>query len=103
MLEEILEGLLEGWISSRGTSKRLGLVFRVFFGLLGLGLSVAGIYHMMRYDAGLHFRLAAAASLFFLACFCVFNVTLLSKWRWPGRFFVLSFVVLFMVRILFGP
>lgn len=103
MLEDLFEGLLDGWISSKGTSKRTEVVFRVFFGLLGVVLSVAGLYHMMSYEAGWHFRLAAAALFLFLACFCAFNVALLLKWRWPGRCFVLSFVALFLARILFGP
>jgi hypothetical protein len=103
VIEELFEGLIDSWISGKGTSKRTEVVMRVFFGLLGVALCLAGLYHMMVYDAGWHFRLAAAAMLFFLACFCAFNITLLLKWRWPGRYFVFSFIGLFVVRILFGP
>jgi len=38
----------------------------------------------------------------FLAVFCLFNVALARTWRWPGRMLVLSLVLLFVVRILFG-
>lgn len=38
-----------------------------------------------------------------LACFCFFNVALMRTWRWPGRLFILSFVTLFVARILLGP
>ena len=103
MIEELFEGLIDAWISGKGTSKRTEVVMRVFFGLMGVALSLAGLYHIVGYDAGWHFRLAAAAMLFFLACFCAFNITLLLKWQWPGRYFVVSFIGLFVVRILFGP
>lgn len=103
MLDDLFEGLLDAWVSGDGTSKRTEVVIRVLFGLLGVTLSLAGLYHMMGYDAGLHFRFAAAALFFFLACFCAFNITLLLKWKWPGRFFVLNFIGLFLARVLFGP
>ena len=103
MLDDLFEGLLDALFSGKNASKRTEVFVRVLFGLMGVALSVAGIYHMVGYDAGWHFRLAAAANLFFLACFCAFNITLLLKWRWPGRYFVMSFVALFLVRILFGP
>ena len=103
MLDDLFEGLLDALFSGKNASKSTEVVIRMLFGVMGVALSVAGIYHMMGYDAGWHFRLAAAAMFFFLACFCAFNITLLLKWRWPGRFFILSFVGLFVVRILFGP
>ena len=103
MLDDILEGLLEAWLAGKGTSKRTQLVFRVLFGLLGVGLSAVGFYHMIDYDAGLHFRAAAAAVFVFMGCFSLFNVTLLLPWKWPGRGFVLSFVLVFVARIALGP
>ena len=103
MLDDLLEEFLDAWLTSRGTSKRTQLVARVFFGLLGVALSVAGIHQMTSYDAALHFRVAAMALLASLAFFCAFNVTLLLPWRWPGRLFVVSFVALFVVRIVLGP
>jgi hypothetical protein len=103
VIDDLFEGLLDALFSGKSTSKRAEVVMRMLFGLMGVALSVVGIYHMMGYDAGWHFRLAAAAMLFFLACFCAFNITLLLKWRWPGKFFILSLIGLFLVRILFGP
>lgn len=38
-----------------------------------------------------------------LAAFFLFNVALHRPWRWPGLGFVLSFVALFVTRVLFGP
>jgi hypothetical protein len=81
VIEELLGRLVDSWISGKSTSKRTEVVLRVFLGLLGVALSLAGVYHMLGYDAGWHFRLAAAAMLFFSACFCTFNVALLLPWR----------------------
>jgi hypothetical protein len=103
VIDDLFEGLLDALFSGEKASKRMEVIMRMLFGFMGVTLSVAGIYHMMGYDAGWHFRLAAAAMLFFLACFCAFNITLLLKWRWPGKFFILSFIGLFLVRILLGP
>ncbi len=77
-------------------------MMRLFFGILGTGLSTAGMYFTMGFEAGLHFRLAGAVMFFFLACFCFFNIALFKRWGWPGRFFLFSFGGLFVVRILFG-
>jgi hypothetical protein len=77
-------------------------VLRVLFGLLGLFLAGAGIYHVLSYDAGLAFRAAGATLFFFIACFCAFNVVLLRPWKWPGRLTLLSIAGLFVVRIVFG-
>ena len=38
-----------------------------------------------------------------LACFCLFNVALARKWRWPGLGFVWSFVGLIVSRLVLGP
>jgi hypothetical protein len=103
VLDDLFEGLLDALFSGEKASKRMEVIMRILFGLMGVALSVTGIYHMMSFDASWHFRLFAMAMLFFLACFCAFNITLLLKWRWPGKFFILSFIGLFLVRILFGP
>ena len=47
-------------------SKRAQGVMRVLFGLLGLVLSAAGGWHMRGYDSGLHFRIAAMPTYFYI-------------------------------------
>ena len=84
-------------------SKRAQAVIRVLFGLLGLVLSAAGGWHMRGYDAGLHFRLAGAAVFFFLGAFFLVNVILARNASWSWKGLLLSFALLFVVRILFGP
>jgi hypothetical protein len=101
MLDEIFEGILEG-ITLGEPSKRAGNIIRILFGLMGTFLGFAGMVHVMGYDASLHFRLAGAVLFFFLACLCCFNIMFLRRWKWPGLMFALSFVGLFVVRILFG-
>lgn len=103
MLDDLLEGVLESWAAGRTVSRRTQLVARLFFGALGTGLSVAGMYFTMGYKAGLHFRLAGTILFFFLGCFCFFNIALFKRWGWPGRYFLYSLGALFVVRILFGP
>jgi hypothetical protein len=84
-------------------SNRPQRVIRVLFGLLGLVLSAAGAWQMRGYDAGLHFRIAAVILFFFLGAFFLVNVILArnASWSWKGLF--LTFALLFVVRILFGP
>lgn len=84
-------------------SKRAQALIRVLFGLLGLVLSAAGAWHMRSYDASLHFRIAGAILFFFLGAFFLVNVILTSKASWSWKGFILSFVLLFVVRIVFGP
>jgi hypothetical protein len=80
--------------------------FRVFFGVVGLFLAVAGVLHVLISEkfvaTGLPFRLAAANVFAFLGFFCAINVALHKPWRWPGRGFIVSFVLLFVVRLVFG-
>ena len=99
-----LDDLLDG-IGPDLKSKRAQTVIRVLFGLFlfGLVLSAAGAWHMLGYDAGLHFRLAAMVLYFFLGAFFLFTVIVASKASWPWKGFLWSFVLLFVVRILFGP
>lgn len=107
MIDEILGHLFgEVVFGKLGRSRRALLLFRVFFGLLGLGLGLAGAVHMaMKSDLtqNIAMRLSMVAMFAFLASFSLFNVTLGRKWRWPGVLFVISFVSLFATRIIFGP
>lgn len=97
-LDDLLDGIE---IGPRG-GPRAQAVFRVLFGALGTLLAVAGMYHMVSYDAGLPIRLAAIGVFVFMGCFFAFNVALHRTWRWPGLTFLASFVSLFLIRILFG-
>ena len=60
---------------------------------------------MLRVDPGRNAPLHASMLLLFamLACFCLCNVALLRRWRWPGGFFVLALVALFVAQFAFGP
>jgi hypothetical protein len=98
-----LDDLLDGFGPSPFKSKRAQAVLRVFFGLLGTALAGAGGWHMLGYEASLHFRLAAVALFFFMGAFFLVNVTLLRKASWPWKGFVAAFVLLFVVRIVLGP
>ena len=97
-----LDDLLDG-VGPDLKSKRAQAVIRVLFGLMGLVLSVAGAWHMRGYDAGLHFRVAGAILFFFLGAFFLVNVILARKASWSWKGLLLSFVLLFVVRIVFGP
>ena len=78
-----LDDLLDGFGPDLFKSKRAKGVLRVFFGLLGAGLAVA---------------------LFgFMGAFCLINVTFARRTSWPWKGFVAAFVLLFVVRIVFGP
>lgn len=105
MLGDVLGELAESIEFGPG-SKRGQTVMRVLFGLLGLFLSAVGGFQMLVVGidgAGLHFNFAATLLFVSLGAFCLFNVTLLRTWRWPGRAFLLSFLFLFVVRIVLGP
>lgn len=107
MIGELLAGLLGEALSERlGDSRRTQTLFRLGFGLLGSGLSIAGFMHfMLRVDPGRNTPMHASMLLLFamLACFCLFNIALLRRWRWPGRLFVFALVALFATRFAFGP
>ena len=100
MLDDLFSGLFD--IGGGDLTKRKEFIIRLIIGIAGVALSIAGIVHMVDYNAGLPFRLAGAAIFICLACFCGFNIAMQRKWRWPGRCFVLSFVGIFVVRIIFG-
>ena len=107
MLDDLLAQIFgEAAFGRLGRSRRARLLARVFFGLLGAGLGVAGVVHFLL-KTGLTNNTAMHGSMVamfvFLACFSLFNVVLARKWRWPGRLFIASFVALFLSRILLGP
>lgn len=107
MLDDLLVQILgEATLGRLGESERTKARLRVGFGLLGTALGVAGAVHFARRPEpvtnGAMF--ASMIGVFvFLAAFFLFNVALHRPWRWPGLGFVLSFVALFVTRILFGP
>jgi hypothetical protein len=98
-----LDDLLDGIGPEIGKSKRAHWVVRVLFGLLGVALSAAGAWHMVGYDASLHFRLAAVALFVFVGAFFLVNVTLARRASWPWKGLLAAFVLLFVVRIVLGP
>jgi hypothetical protein len=106
MIDEILTEIFgEALLGRAGRSRRFQLLARVFFGLLGALLGVAGaVYLALRSEMAQNLALQATMILVFvfLSCFALFNVALARQWRWPGRLFVLSFVGMFVVRIVFG-
>jgi hypothetical protein len=88
-----------------GNSRRALLLVRVFFGLLGAGLGIVGAVHFARrpdLTSNTPMWISMIAVFVFLAGFSLFNVGLGRTWRWPGRFFLVSLVALFVTRILFG-
>jgi hypothetical protein len=87
-------------------SRRAQLLARLFFGLVGALLGLAGTLHFAvgRREVTNPVMQACVIALFMcLDCFSLFNVALGRRWRWPGICFALSFVGLFAARILFGP
>lgn len=106
MIDEMLVQLFGEAVFGRlGKSRRAQLLFRLFFGVLGgvLGL-VGAVYFAGRQDLGSNVALRASMVAVFvsLAAFSLFNVGLGRQWRWPGRLFALSVVMLFATRLLFG-
>ena len=98
-----LGDLLDGFGPDLLRSKRAKGVMRVLFGLLGVGLSCAGAWHMLGHEASLHLRVVAASLFVFMGAFFLANVTLARQASWPWKGFVAAFVLLFAVRILLGP
>jgi hypothetical protein len=103
MLDDLIETLFDDVDLGLKGSQRGQVVWRIFFGGMGVLLSGVGMWHMLfRVEGGLHLRLGATLMFALLAAFCLFNVCLLKKWRWPGRLFLASFVLLFVLRITLG-
>jgi hypothetical protein len=107
MIGDILAGLIgEAAFGRLGRSQRAQVVFRVGFGLLGASLGIAGAVHFARRPepiTNLPMHASMLAVFVFFACFWLFNVAMLRRWRWPGVGFVVSFVALFATRIFLGP
>jgi hypothetical protein len=97
-----LGDLLEDIAIGPGGGRRFEAVIRILFGIVGALLAFAGAFHILSYEAGIAFRAAAIVFFIFFGCFWAFNVALYRKWRWPGRFLVISFIGIFAVRILLG-
>ena len=106
MIDELLGELFGEAIFGRlSRSRRAQLLFRLFFGLLGTFLGLAGALHFVAWRGVTNpgMKTGIVALFLFLACFSLFNVALGRRWRWPGICFALSFVGLFAARIFFGP
>lgn len=107
MLGEILAHIVGEAVFSRLTeSERSRVVARVSFGLLGAVLGIAGALHFalrVRPITNTPVHASMVALFLCLACFFLLNVALHKRWRWPAVGFVLSFIALFVTRILFGP
>jgi hypothetical protein len=103
VIGDIIGDIIGDLIFGSDPSKRSQALVRVLFGSMGVVLSAAGMVKVISYEAGLAFRLAGMFMFAMLICFCGFNIVLLTKWKWPGRLFLLSLPLLFAVRIIFGP
>ncbi|MGE0440334.1 MAG: hypothetical protein AB7L66_20705 [Gemmatimonadales bacterium] len=104
MLDDILgEVFAEAVFGRIGRSRRVQLVARLLFGLLGACLGLAGIWHFAGIDSTNRPLTASMIGLFAgMAAFFLFNVTLARRWRWPALLFAVSFGALFVARIAFG-
>lgn len=106
MLTEIIFELIgEAAFGRLNRSQRAQVLLRVFFGLVGTFLGLAGAYHFIASveisNKAMH---ASMVALFlFIALFSLFNVVLKRPWRWPGLGIVVSFILLFVTRIALGP
>jgi protein-S-isoprenylcysteine O-methyltransferase Ste14 len=101
--EELAEILAEVALGRRG--RRAAPVARLFFGLLGAVLGIAGAWlAASRPDLAANpAPRAAVVCLFgFLGAFGLFNVALARRWRWPWVGFGMSLVAVFAARILLG-
>ena len=106
-LQGMFDDLFEHIDFGGAASKRAQTLFRIVFGVLGLFLAGAGIWHVLWSakfsSAGIPFRLAAANLFGFVGLFFAINVALHKPQRWPGRGVLASLVLLFVVRLGFGP
>jgi hypothetical protein len=93
------EFVLGGKPSPRGQA-----IARWFFGLLGTGLCVFGALHLWLTQKipGLPLRLAAVSLFASIAVFCLANIALQRRWRWPLWWVALGLPLLFVVRFVFG-
>ena|SRR5687768_13621622 len=106
MLGDIIAELIgEAAFGRLSRSQRAQVVLRVFFGLLGTFLGVAGAVHFVTSVQASNrvMHSSMVAMFFFIALFFLLNVTFKRSWRWPGLGVLVSFVSLFVSRILLGP
>jgi hypothetical protein len=106
MIDDLLGTLFEGaTVEKLNNSRRVQLLFRILFGLIGGALGAIGAVHF-GLTAGLTdnvaMRASFAALFVFLACFSLFNIALGRPWRWPGKLFLASLAAIFITRILWG-
>jgi uncharacterized BrkB/YihY/UPF0761 family membrane protein len=83
-------------------SRKAQVVCRVFFGLLGMGLGLAGAYHFLARAPAPSLRLmhASIISMFlFIAALSLFNIACKRAWRWPTLGAAASFIVLLAASI----
>jgi hypothetical protein len=102
MLGFDLDDLFEGSELDLVRSKPVRVALRLLFGLLGTALSGAGAWYTLGYDAGLPFRLAGVLLFVFLGAFFLVNVAFRRRAAWPWKGFIAAFVLLLLVRIVFG-
>ena len=106
MIDEFLIQVFgQAAFGSLGRSRRTQLLCRMFFGLIGAVLGTIGAVHFALrtgFTTNSAFRFFIVSLFVFLASFSLFNIALARKWRWPAVFFVLSFIAMFVSRILFG-
>jgi hypothetical protein len=105
MLGEIVAQLIgEAAFGRLGRSQRAHVLFRVFFGLLGTFLGFAGAYHfVVSVESSNRIMHASMVALFvFVALFSLLNVACKRPSRWPALGIAVSFVSVFVSRILLG-
>jgi hypothetical protein len=105
VISEILFELFgEAAFGRLSRSRKAQVVVRVFFGLLGTGLGLAGAYHFLaRVPPSNRLMHASMVAVFlFMAALFFFNVACKRPWRWPIVGVAVSFVAMFVTRIAFG-
>lgn len=105
MLDDILQALVQGYLGSRTPSERWRKLARLFFGLLGAGLSFAGAVVIVGRERTASLPLRFSFLLLFIGfgSIWLFNVALARKWRWPAVLLFVSLPLIFFVRIVLGP
>ena len=106
MLDDVLAGFFgEALFGRLRQTPRSTLIVRLFFGLIGTGLGLAGAFYLPASVSSSNGALVAAMRALFvsLAGFFLFNVMLARPWRWPGLSFLCCLVLVFVIRIVFGP
>ena len=104
MLDDLIQGVIEGWVASRDASPRTKWILRVAFGLLGAGLSLAGMIVMgQRWaDANPGMLLGVLGMFGAIAWFCLGTIILGRSPKPAGWALGGSFALLFLSRAIFG-